>query len=56
MELCKAHCYRQLDTKYHSDALAIYTRLLAGSPDDIGALEVTNALLYNESILISFFF
>lgn len=40
MELCKAHCYRQLDTKYYSDALAIYTRILSGSPDDIGALEV----------------
>ncbi|KAI8341483.1 hypothetical protein BC941DRAFT_510688 [Chlamydoabsidia padenii] len=39
MELCKAHCYRQLDSKYHSDALAIYKRILATSPDNIGALE-----------------
>ncbi|KAI8097505.1 uncharacterized protein BX664DRAFT_293076 [Halteromyces radiatus] len=45
MDLCMAHCYRQLDSKYHPDALDIYKRILTKSSDQIGALEGAGVIL-----------
>ncbi|KAI8379442.1 uncharacterized protein BYT42DRAFT_568792 [Radiomyces spectabilis] len=45
MELCMAHCYRQLDVRYYSDAMAIYKKVLSRAPDQIGALEGIGVIL-----------
>ncbi|KAI9271925.1 hypothetical protein BDA99DRAFT_534395 [Phascolomyces articulosus] len=47
MELCMAHCYRHLDTKYYPDATALYKKVLALDPNEISALEGT-ALIQRE--------
>ncbi|ORZ18014.1 hypothetical protein BCR42DRAFT_412963 [Absidia repens] len=47
-ELCMAHCYRQLDSKYHPDALTIYNRILVDAPNDIGALEGAGIILRHD--------
>ncbi|KAF7726139.1 Superkiller protein 3 [Apophysomyces ossiformis] len=39
LNLCMAHCYRELDPKYYPDSVALYKTVLDRSPEEIGALE-----------------
>ncbi|RUP47706.1 hypothetical protein BC936DRAFT_145426 [Jimgerdemannia flammicorona] len=55
MELCMASCYRNLEPKYHPDAMAIYTKILDKFPDNIQALQGAGLILaaqkkYDEAI------
>ncbi|KAI9022171.1 hypothetical protein CLU79DRAFT_719153 [Phycomyces nitens] len=45
MELCMAHCYRQLDIKYYPDAMKIYKKILSSNPNQMSALEGSGLIL-----------
>ncbi|KAI9489583.1 hypothetical protein BDB00DRAFT_842592 [Zychaea mexicana] len=49
MELCMAHCYRHLNTKYYPDATALYKKVLALDPNEISALEGVGLILREEN-------
>ncbi|KAI8140771.1 hypothetical protein BJV82DRAFT_621045 [Fennellomyces sp. T-0311] len=48
MELCMAHCYRHLDTKYYPDAMALYKKVIAVEENEISALEGIGLILREE--------
>lgn len=41
MELCMAHCYRHMDTKYYPDAMGLYEKILNRDENEIGASEAS---------------